>query len=520
MELININIKQTKLFKDEMVDVIGEITSMSRARTCELPCVLCLRGNKTYGIYTGKHLYKCIPDNKQYPPFLVPYEIKHIGFSKILTNKYVLLRFSNWDNTHPYGVLTNVIGDVDLLDAYYEYQLCCQGLNDSIQPFNKIVSNKTLSNNLTNITKITNRNTIITIDPQGTRDFDDALSAHFSPDNSCIHVSVYIANVPACLDKHQLWGCVQWVSSVYLPNKVRPMLPTKLSEGECSLIAGMPRNVLIMDVILNASDLVVIDTTFRTDCIIVSHNYVYDSPSLLEDKEYQFLLDITKQMNGRQCVNNSHELVAFWMTQMNQSVANMLYSHKVGIFRRSTLTDNDVLPTSIKSWKNSTCDYIAFTEGDSLQHETMGLSKYVHITSPIRRIVDLVNMTLLLQRLQVVALSEYATKFCSDWVSRVAYINDRMKATRRVQTQCALLALWGSSSPNLLECDGYLFDEVIGLEGARIFSVYLKSLNLIYKIKMPQIDTQPVKAGDTRRMRIYLFCDEDSLKKKIRLHML
>jgi hypothetical protein len=45
--------------------------------------VLIIAGNKTYGRKNGKLLYKCMPDDIRIPAFLIPYEIKNIGFSKI-----------------------------------------------------------------------------------------------------------------------------------------------------------------------------------------------------------------------------------------------------------------------------------------------------------------------------------------------------------------------------------------------------------------------------------------------------
>ena len=54
--------------------------------------VLILEGNRTYGRTSNKKklLYKCVPDDRYLPAFLVPYEIK-IGFSKNIKNKYVIL---------------------------------------------------------------------------------------------------------------------------------------------------------------------------------------------------------------------------------------------------------------------------------------------------------------------------------------------------------------------------------------------------------------------------------------------
>ena len=58
-----------------------------------IPAVLILSDNKTYGrelknnnTKQGKLLYKCIPDDCRLPIFLIPYELKKIGFSKNISN--------------------------------------------------------------------------------------------------------------------------------------------------------------------------------------------------------------------------------------------------------------------------------------------------------------------------------------------------------------------------------------------------------------------------------------------------
>jgi hypothetical protein len=102
-----------------------------------MPGVLLISGNKTYGRKNGKLLYKCIPDDMRLPPFLIPYEIKNMGFSKVFINLYVTFSFADWTDKHPYGILNSVIGSVDVLDNFYEYQLYCKSLNTSIQKFHK-----------------------------------------------------------------------------------------------------------------------------------------------------------------------------------------------------------------------------------------------------------------------------------------------------------------------------------------------------------------------------------------------
>jgi hypothetical protein len=119
--------------------------------------VLVLQGNKTYGRKThstslkpDKLLYKCVPNDPFLPSFLIPYEIKHMGFSKLFTNLYVTFKYDHWEGKHPYGVLLQVVGQVDDLPAFYEYQLYCKNLHTSINKFEK--------NTTKSIQKITEQN--------------------------------------------------------------------------------------------------------------------------------------------------------------------------------------------------------------------------------------------------------------------------------------------------------------------------------------------------------------------------
>lgn len=83
----------------------------------------------TYGRTENKKrlLYKCIPNNRELPEFMVAYDLK-LGFSKDVKNKYVLFKFEHWnDETYPRGILTETLGDVDDLAAFYEYQIVYPG---------------------------------------------------------------------------------------------------------------------------------------------------------------------------------------------------------------------------------------------------------------------------------------------------------------------------------------------------------------------------------------------------------
>ena len=139
-------------------------------------------------------MYKCIPDDKRIPIFLVPYEIKEIGFNKVLTNLYVTFKFVSWSDKHPQGSLVGTIGPVDVLSNYFEYQLYCKSLNASIQKFNRDTHQQIkirsaghgeeniIENIVTHMSETGNALTdrtgefVFSIDPDESTDFDDAIS--------------------------------------------------------------------------------------------------------------------------------------------------------------------------------------------------------------------------------------------------------------------------------------------------------------------------------------------------------
>ena len=521
-----------------------------------IPGVLIIAGNKSYGrqnkhtdihLFTrqkamnkvGKLFYKCIPDDMRLPPFLIPYEIKQIGFSKVIKNLYVTFSFDDWCDKHPHGKLDSVIGAVDVLDCFYEYQLYCKSLNASIQKFQKDTS-KALEKNThegfvenikkkyTNIEDRTNKSFwhIFTIDPPGSLDFDDGFSI-IDRDDGIQQLSIYISNVTIWMDILNLWDSFsRRISTIYLPDKKRPMLPTILSDCLCSLQENTTRIAFVMDIFIKANEIV--DIKYSNCFIKVFKNYCYEEANLLKDAKYLQLLDITqilsKQNKYISNVRNSHEIVCYLMIFMNYNCAKELLKHKTGVFRSTIMKREFEVPSNvpedvakfIKIWNSASGQYIDGSEIVDTRHDMLDMDAYIHITSPIRRLVDLLNMIKFQLVTGNIKFSDSVDKFYNKWLAEIDYINVTMRSIRKVQCDCTLLDIC-NNKPEIMEkeYDGYLFDKIARNDGLFQFIVFLPELKLSSRITM----RDNYENFECKKFKLYLFNDEEKFKRKIRLNV-
>ncbi|MDR1013869.1 MAG: VacB/RNase II family 3'-5' exoribonuclease [Coriobacteriales bacterium] len=88
---------------------------------------------------------------------------------------------------------------------------------------------------------------VFTIDPEDAKDFDDALSLDVA--DGQLRLGVHIADVSSYVawDSALDLDARRRSTSVYLPDRVIPMLPLPLSEGLCSLAPGTDRRAFTVD---------------------------------------------------------------------------------------------------------------------------------------------------------------------------------------------------------------------------------------------------------------------------------
>jgi len=541
---IKINPNECKLFSNDVFsfdnNTVTIIHSTIRSST-PMPGVLVISGNKTYGRNkNGKLLYKCIPDDMRLPSFLIPYEIKHVGFSKVFINLYVTFDFFNWEDKHPQGRLNNVIGSVDILDNYYEYQLYCKSLNASIQKFQKDTSKAIEKNTHEDFIKgikdkfpcIEDRTNseqwhIFTIDPKNSLDFDDGFSIR-NIENDIQQLSIYISNVTVWMDVLNLWDSFsRRISTIYLPDKKRPMLPTILSDCLCSLQEKVTRIAFVMDVFIKDND--IIEVKFSNCFIKVVKNYCYEEEALLNNDKYKHLFDTTKKISKKfkyiNNVRNSHEVVCYLMILMNYYCATEMIKYNTGIFRSTVMKRDFLVPDTvpedvakyIKIWNSASGQYVDGSKISIKRHELLDMEAYIHITSPIRRLVDLLNIIKLQKTINIITLSDNAYNFYDKWLNDLEYINVTMRSIRKVQCDCTLLDLCANVPETMeKEYDGYVFDKINRNDGLYQYIVFLPELKLSSRITL----RDNFENFDNKKFKLYLFNDEESFKRKIRLQFI
>jgi exoribonuclease R len=174
----------------------------------------------------------------------------------------------------------------------------------------------------------------------------------------------------------------------------------------------------------------------------------------------------------------------------------------------------------IKIWNSASGQYMdgskIASDNTSIRHEMLDMDAYIHITSPIRRLVDLLNMIKLQSVMGLITLSENTEKFYQKWLRDLDYINVTMRSIRKVQTDCSLLDHCANNADVLnKEYDGYVFDKITRNDGLFQYIVFLPELKLSSRITLRDV----FENFECRKFKLYLFNDEESFKRKIRLHL-
>ena len=327
-----------------------------------------------------------------------------------------------------------------------------------------------------------------------------------------------------------------------MPDRKRPILPTILSECLCSLQEQQNRFALALDLIVD-SDGNIISHCFKNVLICISKNYIYENDDLINMNDYKLMYKLIEKMNKIHSysiiLKSSNDVVAYLMILMNYYSALSFQKYSNGIYRTNSFKECNDHNTKLKNseqfelldseiqhfmkiWNSNAGQYVShrqFEENNKIYrgHQMLDLEAYVHITSPIRRIVDLLNIIMLQQNELSCTFNDKCSVFLEKWHNDIEYINICMRAIRKVQTQCTLLESC-VNNPKIQNTiyTGYVFDKFERNDGMVQYMVYIDSLKLVSRITSRINKDNYIKC----KFKIYTFQDEDQYKKKVRVDLL
>ena len=169
------------------------------------------------------------------------YEVTDFGNAK--ENDLAILKIDKYSSSNlVYGHIEKVIGKVDDKDALYKELAFKYGFN---YEFSDGVLEEASNLTFEEDDRLLIEKNIFTIDGDDAKDFDDAVSCEIL-DNGNYLLGVYIADVASYVKENSLIDQEAYDrgTSVYLPNKVIPMLPEKLSNDLCSLNEKTKKKVI------------------------------------------------------------------------------------------------------------------------------------------------------------------------------------------------------------------------------------------------------------------------------------
>jgi ribonuclease R len=197
----------------------------------------------------SRNFYYVVPDDPRlvHDVYVQPAGDRRVKQTAAKVGDKVVVRLEAWESRHvnPDGEIIEVLGPasapgVDMLSIIRKYHLPTEFPRDVLEQANGI-SEKIDMRQLDGREDLRNE-FVVTIDPDDARDFDDAIHVEKIAKGGW-HLGVHIADVAAYVEPGSALDreARHRGNSVYLPDRVVPMLPEHLSNGVCSLNPGVDR---------------------------------------------------------------------------------------------------------------------------------------------------------------------------------------------------------------------------------------------------------------------------------------
>lgn len=298
------------LHGDKVLILLTESSREGKRQEGKIVRILERSNSEVIGTYQkSKHFGFVIPDNLKIVKDIFIPEGKDLG---AVTGHKVIVKIKDFgdDKKKPEGIIKEIIGHIndpgtDILSIIKGFGLPEEFPQEVMKQL-KQISDEVDSKDMAGRLDLRHLQTV-TIDGEDAKDLDDAIT--LTKENGIFTLGVHIADVTnyvtegSALDKEAL----NRGTSIYLVDRVIPMLPHKLSNGICSLNEGTDRLALscIMDIDEKgmvtghriAETVICVDR--RMTYTAVSEVIEHENPEVIEEyKEFVPMFQLMKELSA------------------------------------------------------------------------------------------------------------------------------------------------------------------------------------------------------------------------------
>jgi ribonuclease R len=282
-----------------------------------------------------------LPDtDKPIPDFFIPMQ----SLNGAKDGQKVIARIVSWeeDDKRPKGEVVEVVTAEKESDLAMKEILIQQGF--SLQFPDEVIEEALRITDVITKDELAQRKDMreiltFTIDPEDARDFDDAISIS-KKDKGCWEIGVHIADVSHYITNDTALDleAYQRATSVYLPDRVLPMLPERISNELCSLRPHEDK--LTYSCVFEISDKGMIKSSWIGRTVIHSnHRFTYEEVQQiiekengLYDKEVLLLNRLAQQMRSARmkagAINFSSQEVRFRLDEKGVPIGILVKESK------------------------------------------------------------------------------------------------------------------------------------------------------------------------------------------------
>lgn len=317
----------------------------------------------------GKPIYQVKPLDNKLPNFWLTYGGSLKG--KII----VVFKFKQYkEGTLPFGEIYNIIGlatDENLAKALmFHYQInrkTLKSLELKNNPKEETIKRKDLKNLFT-----------FSIDPKGCIDIDDALSIEIT--ETGYSIGVHIAQPIYFLSKEDIKKRTEEAFSTLYFDSNEELWSKNIVEA-----SSLTQNCVkpAYSIIFTIEDSQIKNVDSFPSWIENKMNTNYDE---IDNPNIKLLNEISNAIFSKEL--DSHELVSNWMVQANNYIGKTFKNIPFRVQNKNSNNIAETIPEDIKKVFSNFEMESAQYSFDKDFHSSLGLNKYTHFTSPIRRIID------------------------------------------------------------------------------------------------------------------------------------